>query len=230
MSRISSSSFSNIFSTLNIGTTAANNRQTYLPDSKKAFSSSSLPLPQLSTDKPKVPLILISQPDDPEEHEPKVISDPTSEALQKLQNEYEIVLAQNAELRAALAAEKETTAKLLCFLQEYHESQGRINPEKGNLNSIYYRNLKDGQGNNLVPREIADLEPALLSGGLRGGGLRGKMGNEKVRMKRNADDQMKEIKSRNKKEGLDMRKKWNKEEDWTDGRALDLQDARSFDS
>lgn len=81
------------------------------------------------------------------------------------------MLAQNAELRAELVAEKAISAKLCCYLQEYHESQGRTNPEKGNLNSVFYRNLKDEQGNSLIPPEMVNLDsmakplPCELMGG-----------------------------------------------------------------
>lgn len=78
-----------------------------------------------------------------------------SEALRVLQIEHAAVLAQNAELRALLAAEMEYSAKLVRYQQKHHESEGRTNPEKGNLNSAFYRDLKDEKGNSLIPPEIA---------------------------------------------------------------------------
>lgn len=81
-----------------------------------------------------------------------------SEALRGLQVEHAAALAQNAELRALLAAEMEYSAKLTCYQQKYHESHGRTNPEKGNLNSVFYRDLKDENGNSLIPPEMVGLD------------------------------------------------------------------------
>lgn len=151
-------------------------------------------------------------------------------ALKILQDKHAIVLAENSELRASLVAEREFTAKLCCYLQEYHESQGHINPEKGDLNSVFYRDLKDEQGNILVPSEVAGLETAcvLLP-------VEVKDDEKKMGLGGNEDDnKVIEIKKRKEEEELDAIKRRNKEEqeDEEDERRWirKLHYARSFDS
>lgn len=72
------------------------------------------------------------------------------------------MLSQNAELRVLLAAEIEYSTKLVGYQQKHHESEGRTNPEKGNLNSAFYRDLKDEMGNSLIPPEIAVLDTTVM--------------------------------------------------------------------
>lgn len=74
--------------------------------------------------------------------------------------------AKNAELLASQEAEKGFSVKLLLMLQQYHESQGRVNPDPGNLNSVYYRDLKDEHGNSLVRPEMEEAEATPLLGDL----------------------------------------------------------------
>lgn len=141
-----------------------------------------------------------------------------SEALRALQVEHAAVLAQNAELRALLAAEMEYSAKLVRYQQKHHESEGRTNPEKGNLDSAFYRDLKDEKGNSLIPPGITVLDttvmlpPNELMNGERVGD---KDGGKKAEI---SGDEMKE---------MEMREKAEKDADEINWK---IQYARSFQS
>lgn len=143
-------SFNNLFSTSNESATAKK-RHTYLPirgnvssTSLSSSSSSSLTLPS-----PDVSSCL-----------GKLVAAPrsASEELRVLKVEHAATLVQNTKLCTLLEAEREYSAMLCRHLQRYHESKGRINPEKGRMDSVFYRDLKDEDGNSLLSPEMLSLD------------------------------------------------------------------------
>lgn len=133
-------SFNNLFSTSN-ESAAVKKRHTYLPIRENVSSaSSSLTLPSPDASPCLGKLVAV----------PRSASD----ELGMLRAEHAATLVQNAKLRALLEAEKEYSAMLCRHLQRYHESKGRINPEKGRMDSVFYRDLKDEDGNSLVSPEM----------------------------------------------------------------------------
>lgn len=139
-------SFNNLFSTSN-ESAAAKKRHTYLPirGNVSSVSSLTLPSPDVSPCLGKLAAVPRS----------------ASEELRILKVEHAATLVQNAKLRALLEAEKEYSAMLCLHLQRYHESKGRTNPEKGRIDSVFYRDLKDEDGNSLVSPEVLspDMRP-----------------------------------------------------------------------
>lgn len=97
---------------------------------------------------------------------------------------------------------------MLCrHLQRYHESKGRTNPEKGKMDSFFYRDLKDENGNSLVPPEMLGLDTTPQNENMGGKWVGGKDDNERIEIEmKRINNEMREVNMREETEaGVDER-------------------------